>query len=326
VFTSIFRYNGYYASPTADPTPVKTKRGSPKKKNTADTVTATPTKAVIKRRSKVKSSVTKAEAVINGVAAAAGNIFFKNKDLPPDKFRASGLNHMNSVKAEGNSYDTINSILSGLSNNVDSSVPNHSRATLLNHARTHAETPTISVTYSKNQYNHSNDFIGVPKVVNQRMNHVSATSPSSNRSKKLTKLDDLKTTEADQPPPPSYLSTATQQFQYRLPSTTNSPLFDGFADRAADCRFAESGGNDATTTAAAAAAKKPLSTESTLNQSCESKLFLRAKRRRYNRRKWQMDNGTRHEALQRIRDCLELQDNFHRDLFPLRKSSRCRGA
>lgn len=65
--------------------------------------------------------------------------------------------------------------------------------------------------------------------------------------------------------------------------------------------------------------KKVCEPSSSAASSTSSKLYLRAKRRKQSRNKWQMDSGTRHEALQRIRDTLDVQDKLQNDLFPLSK-------
>lgn len=263
----------------------------------------TVSKPVVKRRPKLKNStVAKAdEVIVNGVNPV-NNILVKQKELYSDKYRAQGLNHFNNAKTDANSLESINSILSKLNKDCDPSSNHRVRLAGIkyadvNHVR-NAEASS-SVNYSRIQYNNSSaEFDTKPyvnNVVNQKFNNTTAFG-------KMKKLDELRTKSEEYSlylpdPSPSKLTVSTSQY-------------DGLEK--AESRFGDSRKFEVN-------AEKNVPPELGVSRSCENKLFLRAKRRKQNRSKWQMDGGTRHEALQRIRGCTEQQKNLQNDLYPLSK-------
>lgn len=284
------------STPT-DRSPAKSKKFSPKKKN--QNMVTSLTKPAVKRRPKLKNSMSKADDVIVNGVSSLSNLMNKTREPYLEKYRSDTSNHVNNTKSEGNSLESIDSILSKLNKDADQSTNHHMRLTSIKYADVnHARSAEISsnINYSPRiQYINSDSFDSELNVnnVSQKFNNFPVH--------KTKKSDEFKVKNEE------YLPYLSNMSSFKLP--TNNSEYDDFTEKV-DLRFSEIQKYSDTNV------DKKLPDWS-VRGSCENKLFLRAKRRKQNRSKWQMDGGTRHEALQRIRECIEQQENLQNDLYPL---------
>lgn len=317
----------------------KVKKLSPKKKNPAtDMVTAT-AKPPIKRRPKVKNC---SDGVVNGfpTLTASTNTPPKAKSdfnpyaecfdpLPyPSKFNnfirpkphqaaatSVSSNHLAAKLANKNGEAELHRkrLASLFSNSCGSGskfeMPNHLRpAPLANHL----SESTTKASFPRPQPTHTTvDVISKTSPNNVASRNKVATSylqMSVKSGKRIDELREKKDSEFRNYLPSSAPSTST--------STTTAVVKP-------EIRFLDA------RKIAELQQQQQMQQQQLLNEkkACEpstsagstSKLYLRAKRRKQSRNKWQMDSGTRHEALQRIRDGLDVQDKLQNDLFPLSK-------
>lgn len=261
------------------------------------------TKPAVKRRPKLKNSMSKVDDVILNGVSSPSSLMNKTSEPYLDKYRSDTSNHVNNTKSERNSLESIDSILSKLNKDADQSTNHHMRLTNIKYADVnYVRSAEISsnINYSSRiQYINSDSFDSKLNVnnVSQKFNNFPVH--------KTKKSDEFKVKNEE------YLPYLSDMSSFKLPA--NNSEYDDFTDKV-DLRFSEIQKYSDTNV------DKKLPDWS-VRGSCENKLFLRAKRRKQNRSKWQMDGGTRHEALQRIRECIEQQENLQNDLYPLSQFS-----
>lgn len=306
------RYNGFVLPTADDKYSIKPKKSSPKpKKHTGPDMVTASGKSFIKRKSRVRNNISKTResVIVNGVSNV--NSVLPKKELTSftDKYRSNNLNNFNKTYelTDVNSVESISSILSSLSKDLNSNVNSNNRVRLanplkyteVNHRNSDASaTSSSGISYGKNY----SPFSCPENELKLKANHVNNfNTPKFNTPTVLgkNKLTELKKKDEEVPRYIPEVST------FKTIAPNNSQF-----DEKPDIQFIER--------------NKPVEkdldgkiSESGGGKVCENKLFLRAKKRKQNRSKWQMDSGTRHEALQRIRSSVEWQENLQNDLFPL---------
>lgn len=262
-------------------------------------------KPFVKRKPRVKSCINKSRdsVIVNGINTV-NNVLPNQKEFNSlaEKYRSNNLNNFNKSyePTDVNSVESISSILSSLSNDLNSNPGNRVRlANPLKYADNHSrnsEATSSGIICTKNftPFNTESEL-------KLKTNHVNNFTPKFNSppATSKTKLTELRKKDEELP----LYSPEIATVKSIVPNNQlNEKLDVRFVDRSKVEKEPD---------------KKVVDSNS--NKLYENKLFLRAKKRKQNRSKWQMDNGTRHEALQRIRTSLELHENLRNDLFPLSK-------
>lgn len=343
ILFSLCRYNGYMLPLTNDKPASKVRKLSPKKKNApTDMVTATG-KPAVKRRSKVKNCVN-SDGIVNGFLtpsapiATSSNTPTKTKcdfnpyaecfDASPfpSKFNnfirpkphpaaANSANHLAAKLANKDGDVELNRkrVAHSGTNNVSHvgsigssskyDMLNHARPDELNHLRPGEPSSSSKASYPRApQPNHASGEVPSktsPNNLSSR-NKVATSYLQMSVKSSGSRVDEVREKESEYR---NYLPNAA----LAAPSATVKP-----EARFLDSRRAELQHQQLLDDVRMSEASSSVGTVS-------SKLFLRAKRWKQSRNKWQMDSGTRHEALQRIREGLDVHDKLLNDLFPLSK-------
>ncbi len=304
----LLRYGGSVLPFSNEKTPNKSKKVSPRKKNSGVDMVTAPSKNIVRRKPKIKSSGDIADTIVNGVNSTKKT--WNHTELNPflEKFKSPKFNNLNSAsKSEIHSLESVNNFITRLSRDADPNL-NHLRLTgiskyadIVNHTR-HPEQTSDSAIYSRTSQPTANEYEIKPNVDNplaRKLNNNVSTS-------KTKKTEDFPIKNAE-------LLNLLPNYSTKL--IKNSSAFDGFPPipdaQTVDCRKYVDNESE-----------KP-TPEPVISKICENKLFLRAKRKKHSRSKWRMDSGTRHEALQRIAEGFEKQVHLQNDLFPLSELNNC---